>query len=467
MDADSVAWLARLPSTWLAPWQSAEALAAQAQARLDALVQHARAHSPFYARHYRGHAPPKGTPVDLAALPPVDKPSLMRDFDRWVTDPAVRYEDVRRFMADPANIGAYFLDRYATWKSSGTTGEPGVFLHTREALAVYDALAATRFDPRGRLAPQLAWRSWAGTGRAALIAATGEHFAGVSSWERLRRHNPWWARTARVFSVLQPVSAWVEALNAWQPAVLASYATVLVALAEEQRAGRLRIRPAACWSGGEWLAPESRDFIAAAFDCPVLNDYGASEAFSIAFECEHGWMHLNSDWVYLESVDAEGRPVPPGVPSHTALLTNLANRVQPLIRYDLGDSLTLRPDPCPCGNRLPALRVEGRRDDILHLRDARGRRATVCPMALCTVIEETAGVHRFQVVQEGEAALAVRIQEADPARRARAWRRLAPALRRFLQAQGLAETELRLDPQLPVRSPTSAKLCQVVAQVRG
>lgn len=464
MDADSVAWLARLPATWLAPWASADALAAQARARLDALVQHARAHSPFYAEHYRRHGLRPGARVELAALAPVDKPRLMRDFDRWVADPAVRYEDVRRFMADPANIGAYFRDRYAVWKSSGTTGEPGVFLHTREALAIYDALAATRFDPRGRLLPRLAWRSWASTGRAALIAATGDHFAGVSSWERLRRNNPWWARTARIFSVLEPVSAWVAALNAWQPAVLSSYATVLTALAEEQRAGRLRIRPAACWSGGEWLAPAARDFIASVFDCPVLNDYGASEAFSIAFECEAGWMHLNSDWVCLEPVDASGHPVPPGTASHTTFLTNLANRVQPLIRYDLGDSITLRPGPCPCGNPLPALRVEGRRDDILHLRDARGRRATVCPMALCTVIEEAAGVHRFQVIQEGEAALAVRIDEADPARRDRAWRTLLPALRRFLRTQGLEGTTLRHDPGPPVPNPTSGKLCQVLAR---
>ena len=59
-----------------------------------------------------------------------------------------------------------------------------------------------------------------------------------------------------------------------------------------------------------------------------------------------GSMHLNADWVILEPVDRAYRPVPPGVMSHTVLLTNLANRVQPIIRYDLGDSVVIEPDPC-------------------------------------------------------------------------------------------------------------------------
>lgn len=85
----------------------------------------------------------------------------------------------------------------------------------------------------------------------------------------------------------------------------------------------------------------------------------------MAVDCDHGWLHVNSDWVVLEPVDADHAPTPPGIASHTVLLTNLANRVQPLIRCDLGDSVLARPDPCPCGSPFPAIRVQGRRDDVL------------------------------------------------------------------------------------------------------
>ena len=39
----------------------------------------------------------------------------------------------------------------------------------------------------------------------------------------------------------------------------------------------------------------------------------------------------------VELVDADNRPVPPGVPSARVLVTNLTNLTQPLIRYELND----------------------------------------------------------------------------------------------------------------------------------
>ena len=103
------------------------------------------------------------------------------------------------------------------------------------------------------------------------------------------------------------------------------------------------------WSGGETLSRRDRADIAGAFGCPVIDDYGASEFLNIAFDCGCGSLHLNRDWVILEPVDREGRPVPDGIASASVLLTNLANFIQPIIRYDLGDSVTMLPQPCSCG----------------------------------------------------------------------------------------------------------------------
>ena len=46
----------------------------------------------------------------------------------------------------------------------------------------------------------------------------------------------------------------------------------------------------------------------------------------MAWECAHGAMHLNDDWLIAEPVDRDDRPVPAGEASHALLLTNLANR---------------------------------------------------------------------------------------------------------------------------------------------
>src|SRR5690606_33710932 len=80
-----------------------------------------------------------------------------------------------------------------------------------------------------------------------------------------------------------------------------------------------------------------------------------------AFECRHRRLHVNADWVILEPVDASYGPVPVGEPSATVLATSLSNRVQPIIRYDLADSVTVLPDRCGCGTTRPAIRDEWRK----------------------------------------------------------------------------------------------------------
>jgi len=121
-----------------------------AQARLAELIGFARRRSSFYRDLYRR------LPADersLSRLPPVTKGQLMAHFEAALTDPEVTRAVVDRFLADPHRVGHPLLGRYAVWTSSGTTGEPGIFVHDGHALAVYDALEVVRFR---RLASPLA-----------------------------------------------------------------------------------------------------------------------------------------------------------------------------------------------------------------------------------------------------------------------------------------------------------------------
>jgi hypothetical protein len=89
-------------------------------------------------------------------------------------------------------------------------------------------------------------------------------------------------------------------------------------------------------TSSESLPPGERDRISQAFGgAKVRDNYGASEFVAAGYDCGHGWLHVNADWVILEPVDDQYQPVPPGTTSHAVLLTNLANRVQPIIRYEM------------------------------------------------------------------------------------------------------------------------------------
>jgi phenylacetate-coenzyme A ligase PaaK-like adenylate-forming protein len=358
---------------------------------------------------------------------------MMARFEDWVTDPTLDLAALRRHAERSGGSGPAFDERYLVWESSGSSGAPALFVQDALALAVYDAIEAARgpivLPGRDGLPPL-----WHSDARLALVGAIDGPFASIVSLQRLRRINPWMAQTARPFSFLQPIDDLVAALNDWAPSVVATYPSMAWVLAQEQAAGRLRLDLQAVWTGGETLTPATRAAIAAAFAAPVRDSYGSSECLSIAHECPHGALHLNADWVILEPVDEHLRPVPPGVRSFTTLLTNLSNRVQPIVRYDLGDSVRLRPEPCACGRTHPVLEVEGRCDDLLSLESASGRPVHLAPLALTTVLEEDAGVFDFRLCAASAQALRLELYggvKRDDGRRA------ARVLEAWLGRQGV------------------------------
>jgi phenylacetate-coenzyme A ligase PaaK-like adenylate-forming protein len=440
---------------WLAGALGATARRQQALQRLQAIIQFAR-RAPIYAKLYRDVSPQDA--VTLAHLPVISKRELMGDIAASLTDPSITGEELDAFVRDTTRVGDRFRDHYTVWSSSGTSGEPGLFIHDGSAVAVYEALDTIRFRGLSSLAEH-GLRVLRGE-RFALVMVTGGHFAGVSSAEHLRKAFPWLGQGIRPFSLATPLADLVEQLNLYRPTLLATYPTAAEVLAGEQRAGRLRLQLDEMWTGGEFLADCVRDRLAQTFDCRIRNGYGASEFLSIAWPCEHGTLHVNDDWVLLEAVDEAFRPVAPGVPSYTTLLTNLANRVQPLIRYDLGDSITVLPS-CPCGSSFPAIRVEGRHDDVLHVTNRDGQSTALLPLVLTTVIEDQAGVSDFQLTQTGLRSMRVALGRDCQA----AQERVRAALGAFLDRNGLEHVAIEVGALAPERSAVSGKLRRIVYAV--
>jgi phenylacetate-coenzyme A ligase PaaK-like adenylate-forming protein len=424
--------------------------------RLQALLAAAPA-SRWWRERLRGHRAGDG----LQGLAPVGKRELMTHFDHWVTDPGLTLAALRAFIADPATIGLPFADRWIVWESSGSSGEPGVFVQDAAAMAVYDALEGLRRPP---LQPLRRWLDpWCLGERIAFVGATRGHFASTVSLQRLARLQGAFARRLRGFDFLQPLPALAAQLEAFGPTVLATYPSAALLLAGEARAGRLRLPLAEVWTGGETLSAAARRSIEAAFGCPLANSYGASEFLSLAASCSRGALHLNADWVILEPVDRQGRPVPPGTCGDAAWLTNLANHVQPLIRYELHDRITLHGEPCRCGSPLPVIEVQGRSDDALELDDARGRPVRLLPLALTTVMEDRGGVFDFQLVQTGARSLRLDVGALHGAADARQARE---GLRDWLSGQGLGRVRVTLGSVPAAAAGRSGKRRRVIAMQR-
>ncbi|MGY5884193.1 phenylacetate--CoA ligase family protein [Modestobacter lacusdianchii] len=408
-----------------------EVIAARQRSRLAAAVAFARSHSHYYRELYTGlpdHI------KDASLLPVTTKATLMGRFDDVIADARVSRQGVEDFVADPANIGVDFAGSYTVATTSGTTGTRGLFLIDGGTMSVVNAMAARMIT--NWLRPNDVARIIAGGARIAMVTATGGHFASAAAAARLRRSRRG-ARRVRLFAVQTPLPELVAQLNDFRPAVLAPYATTAALLATEAEAGRLHISPALVALAAETLPVDEQQRIKAAFGAKVGNSYAATECPFLSYSCTQGWLHVNTDWVLVEPVDAQYRPTPPGEQSHTVLITNLANQVQPILRYDLGDSVLARPAPCECGNPLPAIRVQGRSADVLTFTAANGSAVTITPLTLSATVDRIPGIELAQIVQTTPAALRIHLQPTASADSDRAWHQMSTKLTMLFTAHGL------------------------------
>ena len=450
---ESILWLIR--DGRRAMKQGPAAVAQRRRSRFEEMVAFARASSPYYRDLY------SDLPAELddpALLPVTDKKQLMARFDDWVTDRNVTLEKAHSLVEDVERIGERFLGKYTVATTSGTTGARGIFVMDDRTMAVTNAVAFRMITSWLGISDVL--RIVARGGRMAMIMAGGGHFASAVAAARMRKSRRGSKRVG-VFPAQTPLPVLVDHLNRFQPAVMAPYASMAALLASEQEAGRLAIHPVLLALSAEGLPIDEYARIAKAFDAKVGNSYASTECTFLSYGCGERWLHVNADWVVVEPVDAEYQPVPAGEQSHTVLISNLANRVQPILRYDLGDSVVQRPDPCPCGNPLPAIRVQGRAADVLTFERANGEQVSIPPLAFAAVTERVDDIELSQIVQTGSASLRVRLRLASGGNSERIWRLVSDALTRLLSEHDLSNVQIERASEPPEQS-AGGKFRQVI-----
>ncbi len=436
-------WAPRLMwDAWRTKRGGLAALKTKQRLRLTEMVAFARDNSRYYRELYRDVPEDVG---DIKLLPVTDKKKLMARFNDWVTDPTVTIETVREFVDNPKLIGDKFLGRYTALTTSGTTGTPGIFIWDDRTMSVISALALRMLSSWLTVSDFV--RILVGGGRMSMVMGAGGHFASAVAAARLRKRR---GKRMQALSVHTPLQELVAQLNQFQPSILAPYASIAKLLASEQQAGRLNITPVLTVLSAEGLPAGEYGRVAKAFGSKVGNSYAATECPFLSYSCEHGWLHVNSDWVILEPVDADYQPTPPGEQSHTVLISNLANLVQPILRYDIGDSVLQRPDPCPCGNPLPAIRVQGRTPDLLIFPDHAGKQIVMAPLAL--EVSNLPGLQLIQIVQTSPTNLRVRLLAESNADPERLWESVQSTIKRTLTEHALVNVTIERADEPPEQS---------------
>lgn len=349
----------------------AEKLEALRVDRLRALCDHAGRHVPYYRDLFRrlDFQPEKVDSVNaLQRLPLLDKATIRTH------QQGLKSEQARGL---------------ARFNTGGSSGEPLIFFIGKERVA-HDVAAKWR-----------ATRWWGVDIGDPEIVLWGSPIE-LGSQDRLRLLRDALMRTKLLPAFeMSPdrVAGFIREIRAMRPKMLFGYPSAFSHIAQHAEAHGTRlddlgIRVAFVTS--EQLYDHQRALIERVFGCPVANGYGGRDAGFIAHQCPAGGLHLTHEDIIVEIVDAEGHVQGPGQAGEI-VVTHLATRDFPFIRYRSGDVGVLDDRPCACGRTLPLLReVRGRTSDFIVARDG----TVMHGLALIYIIRDLPGVRQFKIVQE-------------------------------------------------------------------
>ncbi|MBC8134832.1 MAG: adenylate cyclase [Fibrella sp.] len=329
--------------------------------RAGRIVAYAARHSPFYRRHWDGY-----DLGDWCNLPVVDKATMMANFDTFNTRGVSREEAfaVALRAERERDFAPTVRGNLTVGLSSGTSGHRGAFLVSPTETAAW---AGTILQRVLHQLPRSGYRV------AFFLRSNSNLYEQVDGRVRFR-----W------FDLMTPTLEAVSTLNVYAPDLLIGPPSLLLALAEMSKRGMLTIRPERLVSVAETLEAQDKSELESTFGVPVGQVYQCTEGF-LAATCLYGRLHINEDLVAIqyerlgENITPSPNPLPifdrrgGGVTRVSPIITDLWRRTQPMIRYRLGDVLTLDDDAtlCPCGSGFRVIRtIEGRCDDVCTFPDA-------------------------------------------------------------------------------------------------
>lgn len=161
------------------------------------------------------------------------------------------------------------------------------------------------------------------------------------------------------------MSYYIESLNSFKPAALDGFFSSILDIANyiERYNITLTFTPIAIFPTSETLTEEGRKQIEKAFKCKVYNQYGSAEGAPFISECSKQNLHMELASGVFEYFDSSEEEI---------LVTSFTTNGTPLIRYRIGDSLTLDTlnVNCECGISTPIVKeIHGRKLDFLYTSD--------------------------------------------------------------------------------------------------
>ena len=310
--------------------------------------------------------------------------------------PVIRKGDMRRYSKEDIISREFSLESLKALGTGGSTGEPfQVYISGREddwRKAIYlRANISCGQRPRDR---------W-------VAVDVEERRVDVSRLQRLvgifeRKIVPvTWNRDTQLKTIAN-----------LKPDVLDGFSGVLWLLAKEaELRGVNAIRPRMIFGSGDLIDRSSRSYMEKVFEAPYYDQFGCTEVDRTAWQCpEQIGYHIDMDSVIMQFVDEDGEEVAPGERGEI-VYTSLFNYAMPFIRYGSMDIGVPMDDECPCGRKLPLMKViEGRSNSFLTFPDGH----VVTPMSFIEILKAfklVDEIHQYRVVQKSKSLIEIYVKK--------------------------------------------------------
>ena len=352
-------------------WLNAGQLQSLQLQRLQKLLLHAHQHVPYYHNLFNTIGFDASNVNSLAALKQLP----------FLTKSVIRENSDALKSAIPDNL--------ARFNTGGSSGEPLIFYIGNERVS-HDVAAKWR-----------ATRWWGvDIGDPELVLWGSPIELGAQDRVRMIRDKLFRTSLLPAFEMSeQKLASFVAEIKARQPKMLFGYPSAFTRIAQyakQQSIDMTSLGVKVVFVTSEYLYPEQRQAIELCFACKVANGYGGRDAGFIAHECPAGSMHITAEDIIVETVDSTGVAVASGEPGEI-VVTHLATRGYPFIRYKTGDIGVLSEQTCSCGRGLPLLQeIQGRTTDFVISQDGN----VMHGLALIYILRDIQSIKEFKIIQE-------------------------------------------------------------------
>lgn len=369
------------------------------QGKLNKIVSYAVKNSEFYNQLYRERL--HGTNISIEDLPVINKKILRENFDQIVTSKDINTKKLDKYFKQPFDFSNKFLNKYLAFHTSGSTGNTAYVVWGPREFAIATAMLLTRNTKllTGDNVTELLLRR-----KRYVYFGIMDDYVGGNSWVYAMRY----LTKLKMLSIFSPIEELCEELNKFKPEFIMGKPHLLGELALQKKLGKLDVTPEKIIFVGEMLMPHDSERIEKYFDSKPINSYSTCETGPVAVQADGiDGLDIIEEEILVELLDDEDKPIKEYYKTGRIVITNLYNKVMPIIRYDIGDSACYIPGKHE-GHFNRISYIKGRKTSYFIFETKVGKQIKISEFPFWSLY--VPGIARYQVIQDSVKEIHIKIE---------------------------------------------------------